>query len=137
VGLGFAVAFGLLITAGQVSAYSRGVRPALDYTAARRPRITRKQFQATVIRTIGYVATAIICSFFVHRVEHVWSFAIRVGLVTGLVTGVGGTVFPLIEYYADNLPERRLGVIGVGLMLCGFALQSLQYWLALLDLRIT
>jgi hypothetical protein len=61
----------------------------------------------------------------------------RVGLVTGVVTGVGVTVSPFIEYYADNLPERFLGAFGIGLILCGFALQSLQYWLALLDIRIT
>ena len=59
------------------------------------------------------------------------------GLVTGIVTGVGVTVNPHIEYYADNLPERRLGVFGIGLMLAGFALQSLQYWLALFDVRLT
>jgi hypothetical protein len=61
------------------------------------------------------------------------SFAISVGLVTGIVTGVGATLNPYIEYYADNLPERRLGVLGIGLILCGFALQSLQYWLALFE----
>jgi hypothetical protein len=59
-----------------------------------------------------------------------------VGLVTGLVTGVGGMVYPYIEYYADNLPERRLGALGIGLMLCGFVLQSLQYWLALFDVPL-
>jgi len=57
--------------------------------------------------------------------------------VTGLVTTVGQVVNPYIEYYADNLPERRLGVFGIGLILCGFALQSFQYWLALLDVRLT
>jgi hypothetical protein len=73
----------------------------------------------------------------VHRFNHAWSFAIRVGLVTGLVTGFGITVNPYIEYYADNLPERRLGAFGIGLIFCGFTLQSLQYWLALFDVRLT
>jgi len=137
VGFGFAIAFAILITAGQVFAYSRGMRPALDYGASRRPRLTRRQFRGTVIRTVGYMATALICSAFIHHVDHAWSFAIRVGLVTGIVTGVGITVNPFIEYYADNLPERRLGAFGIGLILCGFALQSLQYWLALFDVRLT
>jgi hypothetical protein len=137
VGLEYAVAFGILITVGQVFAYSRGMRPALDYSTSRRPRLTRRQFGGTVIRTIGYIATALVCSAIVHRFDHAWSFAIRVGLVTGLVTGVGVTVNPYIEYYADNLPERRLGAFGIGLILCGFALQSLQYWLALFDVRVT
>ena len=137
VGLGFASTFAILVTAGQVFAYSYGTRPAMDYAASRRPRLTRRQFWGTVIRTVGYFATALICSAFIHHVDHSWSFAIRVGLVTGIVTGVGVTVNPYIEYYADNLPERRLGVFGIGLILCGFALQSLQYWLALFDVRLT
>jgi hypothetical protein len=70
-------------------------------------------------------------------VDRPWSFAIRVGLVTGIVTGIGATVNPYIEYYADNLQERRLGAFGIGLILCGFALQSLQYWLALFDVHLT
>jgi len=136
-GLEYAIAFGTLITAGQIFAYSRGMRPSLDYIARRRPRITRRQFWGTVVRTFGYIATALACSALVHRFENAWSFAIRVGLVTGLVTGVGVTVNPYIEYYADNLPERRLGAFGIGLIFCGFALQSVQYWLALLDVRLT
>ena len=35
---------------------------------------------------------------------------------------------------ADNTPAKRMGVFGVGLILIGFALQSVQYWAALLDL---
>src|ERR1700688_1864930 len=136
-GVGFAIPFAVLIPLGQVLAYSRGMRPATDYLASRRPRLTRRQFWGTVIRTIGYMATALICSAFIHHLDHPSSFAIRVGLVTGIVTGVGATLNPYIEYYADNLPERRMGVFGIGLILCGFALQSFQYWLALFDVRLT
>jgi len=136
-GFRFAIAFAVLITLGQAFAYSRGMRPALEYVATRRPRLARRQFWGTVARTVGYIATALVCSALVRRVDHVWYFALRVGLVTGLVTAVGVTINPYIEYYADNLPERRLGVFGVGLIVCGFALQSLQYWLALFDLRLT
>jgi hypothetical protein len=133
----FAIAFAILITIGQVLAYSRGMRPALDYVAARRPRLTRRQFRGTVVRTFGYIASALLCSAFIHHVDHAWSFAIRVGLVTGIVTGLGATVNPYIEYYADSLPERRMGVFGIGLILCGFTLQSLQYWLLLFDVHLT
>jgi len=136
-GFRFAMAFGLLITVGQIFAYARGVRPGMDYEASRRPRFTRRQFWGTVARTFGYVATALICSTFVRHIERAWMFAIRVGLVTGVVSAVLQAVNPYIEYYADNLPERRLGVFGIGLILCGFALQSVQYWLALSDVHIT
>jgi CDP-diglyceride synthetase len=136
-GLGFAIAFAILVTLGQIFAYSRGMRPAIDYEASRRPRLTRRQFHGTVARTLGFMVTALLCSAFIHHVEHAWFFAIRVGLVIGIVTGVGTTVNPYIEYYADNLPERRLGAFGIGLILCGFVLQSLQYWLALFDVRLS
>lgn len=135
VGLEFASVFAVIIAVGQVFAYSRGITPSMDYSAARRPRLTRPQFWGTVVRTVGYFATALLCSALVHHVN--WTFAMRVGLVTGVVTGVGQTVNPYIEYLADNLPERWLGVFGIGLILCGFALQSLQYWLVLLDARVT
>jgi len=135
VGLEFAIVFAMVITVGQIVAYSRGMRPGMDYEASRRPRLTRRQFWGTVVRTFGYFSTALICSALVHHVD--WSFAIRVGLVTGMVTGVGQTVIPYIEYYADNLPQRWLGAFGIGLILCGFALQSLQYWLALFDVQLS
>jgi hypothetical protein len=136
-GFQFATAFASLITAGQIVVYSRGMRPSMDYVVRRRPRLTRRQFWGTVVRTVGYTVSALLCSVFVHHIDHAWSFALRVGLVTGIVTAVGITLNPYIEYYADNLPERRLGVFGIGLILCGFAMQSFQYWLSLLDVRVT
>ncbi len=135
-GLRFAIAFAVLITAGQILAYTRGMRPAIDYAPSRRSRLTRRQIWGTVERTVGYIATALVCSAFVHHVNHAWWFAIRVGLVTGLVTGVVQTAIPYIEYFADNLPERRLGAFGIALILCGFTLQSVQYWLALFDVHL-
>jgi hypothetical protein len=137
VGLRFAIVFGILSTAGQTIAYLRGMRPAAEYVVKRRPRISRRQYWGTVVRTIGNLAAALVCSSLVHHIDHPWAFAIRLGLVTGLVTGVLITVYPYIEYYADNLPERWLGAFGIGLILCGFTLQSVQYWLALFDLHLT
>src|SRR5438046_6714760 len=31
------------------------------------------------------IASALVCSTFIHHVDHPWAFAIRVGLVTGIV----------------------------------------------------
>jgi hypothetical protein len=137
-GLPFAIAFAVLITAGQVFAYARGMRPGLDYSAFRKPRFTHRQMWGVVIRTTGYTVTALICGVLAGHVDRdAWLFALRVGLVTGLVTAVGTTVNPVIEFYADNLAERRLGVFGIWLLLCGFVLQSVQYWVALFDVPVT
>jgi hypothetical protein len=135
-GMRFAVAFAMLNTAGQIVAYGRGTRPAMDYTASGRPRMTRRQFWRTLERAAGYVVAALFCSALVHHVEHTWAFAVRVGLVVGLVTGLGQMLNPFIEYYADHLPERRLGAFGIALILCGFLMQSVQFWVALLDVKV-
>ena len=136
-GVEYAAAFAVLLTGGQILAYSRGIRPALDYAATRKPRITRRHARAILERTLGYTATALLCSVLVQHVDHVWLFAMRIGLVTGVVTGVGIAIVPMIEYYADKLPERRMGAFGIALILCGFALQSFQYWVVVLDVRVT
>ena len=135
-GFRFALAVGVMSTLGQMIAYMRGVRPSMDYEAARRPRLTLAQFWATLVRTAGYIVLALLCSVFIRHLEHPWAFAFRFGIVTGLATGLGILANPFIEFYADNLPERRLGVFGILLILCGFALQSVQYWLAYLDVRV-
>ena len=137
-GLTFAAAYCLLSTGGQVLAYSRGMRPALDYTASRKPRLSRRQARGAVVRCLGQIAATLLCSALVGRVDHAaWLFAIRLGLVTGIVTAVGVTLNPFIEYYADNLPQRRLGVFGIWLVFCGFLLQSVQYWVALMDIPMS
>ena len=133
----FAGAFAVLITVGQVFGYWRGMRPAMDYAATGKPRVSRRMAWGIVMRTAGYTASALLCSALVRHVNHAWWFAIRVGLVTGVVTGIGGAIIPMIEYYAENLPERRMGAVGIGLILCGFALQSFQYWVVVLDVRVT
>jgi CDP-diglyceride synthetase len=135
-GVKFAVAFGALNTLGQIVAYTRGTRPAMEYMASGRPRLTKRQFLRTVERAIGYLVAALVCSAFVRHLEHPWAFAVRVGLTVGVVTGLGQLLNPYIEYYADHLPERRLGAFGIVVILIGFAMQSFQYWLAVLDVKL-
>ena len=73
----------------------------------------------------------------VRNFDHAWSFGLRLGLVTGIVTTVGVTFNPYFEYFADNLPARSLGVFGIWLVMCGFLLQSVQYLVVILDIPIT
>jgi hypothetical protein len=135
--LPFALTFGALITAGQIVAYSKGMRPSMDYSPRRGPRISRRQMKGVVIRTVGYIASAFVCGTMVGHLDHPWLFATRVGVVTGVVTAVGTMVNPFIEYYADSLPQRRLGVFGIWLVMCGFVLQSVQYMITILDIPVT
>jgi hypothetical protein len=136
-GVEYAAVFGMLMMGGQTIAYARGIRPGMDYSARRRPRLTLRQLWSGIERAIGAIAAGLICSALIHPVGHDdWLFALHIGVTSGLTTTIGITFNPFIEYYADNLPERRMGVIGIALILIGFSLQSLQYWLALFDVRI-
>jgi hypothetical protein len=135
-GAPFGITFGALSTAGQAIAYRLGIRPDAEYRPATRPRITRFQLLAAANRTVGYAATGYVSSLVAQQREHALAVGLTVGLAIGLVTAIAGSFTPFVEWTADHVPEKRMGVFGVGLILIGFMLQSVQYWLALLDVSV-
>ena len=132
----FGATFGALSTVGQVIAYRVGIRPTLDYQPGTRPRLTKHQFLAALNRTVGYTVTGYLSALAAHQRTHALSVGVKAGLAIGVVTVVANACTPFIEWIADHVPEKRMGVFGVGLILIGFALQSVQYWLTLLDVSI-
>jgi hypothetical protein len=132
----FGATFGVLSTLGQVVAYQAGIRPTVDYRPAARPRLTKLQLLAAVNRTVGYAAAGYISALVAHERANALRVGVKAGLVIGVVTLISGSCTPFVEWMADRVPEKRMGVLGVGLILVGFALQSVQYWLALLDVSI-
>lgn len=130
-GASFGILFGVVSTAGQALAYRMGIRPTRGYKPAARPRITRFQLLAAVNRTVGYTLTGYICSLIAHEREQAIAVGLKAGLAIGIVTAAAGAFTPFIEWMADHLPQRRMGVFGVALILAGFTLQSVQYWVAL------
>ena len=135
-GATFGATFGALSTAGQAIGYRAGMRPTADYQPATRPRMTKRQFFGVVFRTIGYTAAGYISALTAHQRANALSVGVKAGLVIGVVTAIGGSCTPFVEWIADHISEKRMGVFGVGLILVGFALQSIQYWAALLDVGI-
>lgn len=135
-GAPFGVAFGVLSTAGQAVVYRFGFRPTRDYQPATRPRLTRFQLFAAANRTVGYAVTGYVSSLVAQQREHAIAVGLKVGLAIGVATAVAGSCTPFVEWMADHVPEKRMGVFGVGLILLGFTLQSVQYWLALLDVSV-
>jgi len=135
-GRAFGVTFGVLSTLGQVVAYQIGIRPTLDYQPATRPHLTRHQILAAVNRTVGYAAAGYFSALLSHQAANALRVGLRTGLGIGVVVAIASACTPFIEWFADRVPEKRMGVFGVGLILIGFALQSIPYWLALLDVGI-
>jgi hypothetical protein len=135
-GAAFGATFGALSTVGQVVAYRAGMRPTLNYQPAMRPRLTKYQFLGAVNRTVGYTVTGYVSSLVAQQREHAIAVGLQAGLVIGVVTAISGACTPFVEWFADHVPEKSMGVFGVGLIITGFALQSFQYWLVLLDVTI-
>ena len=132
----FGAMFGALSTVGQAVAYRAGIRPTLDYQPATRPRLTKHQLLAAVNRTFGYAVAGYISAVTAHQHANALSVGVKAGLVIGVVTAIAGSCTPFVEWIADHVPEKRMGVFGVGLILIGFALQSVQYWVVLLDVSV-
>ncbi len=135
-GVVFGITFGILSTVGQVIAYRAGIRPTIDYQPAKRPRLTKHQLLAAVNRTAGYAVAGYLCSLVAQQRERAVAVGLKAGLAIGVVTAMAGACTPFVEWGADHVPEKRMGVFGVGLILIGFALQSVPYWLTLLDVNI-
>lgn len=132
----FGATIGILSTVGQILAYRAGIRPTIDYQPGTRPRLTRNQLWAVLNRTVGYAAAGYLSSLAARQPERAIAIGLKTGLIFGIVTAIVSACMPVIEWNADRLPEKRMGVLGVGLILIGFALQSIQYWLALLDVSV-
>jgi hypothetical protein len=134
-GLRFGAVFAALSTLGALLAYRAGIRPTLDYQAAMRPRLTKRQFWTAMNRVVGYTFTGYASAAAAQR-PNAFALGIKTGLAIGAVSVVAISLTPFIEWTADNMPQRRMGVLGIGLILIGFSLQSVQYWVALLDIPV-
>jgi len=132
----FGVTFGELSTVGQLLGYRAGIRPTIDYQPAIRPRLTKHQFLAALNCTVGYGVAGYIGALTSHERANALDVGLKAGLVIGVVTAIASSCTPFVEWGADHVPEKGMGVFGVGLILIGFALQSVQYWVSLLDVSI-
>ena len=109
------------------------MRPTIDYRPATRPRMTKLQLFGALNRTVGYTIAGYMSAFIANERANAWGVGLRAGLALGVVTAIVGSCTPFVEWSADHVPEKRMGVFGVGLILIGFTLQSVQYWVALLE----
>ena len=135
-GARFGIAFGALSTLGQIIAYRLGLRPDMDYRPSTRPRLTKTQLLGAVNRTVGYAIAGYVSALIAQQRANALSVGLKAGLMMGVVTAIVIACTPFIEWTADHMPQRRMGVLGIGLILIGFTLQSVQYWVALLDVSI-
>jgi hypothetical protein len=133
-GLSFGIPAAILAAIGLIIVYRLGYSVADEYaygpTSVVRLVVVRNQ--AVRVATIGL---AILVSALIAR----WELGVALSLVGRLLltTFIIGLIVvsgaPRVEAWADSLPARRLGLFGLLLILIGFLLDSVQFWVTLVS----
>jgi hypothetical protein len=121
---------------GALLAYWLGFSPSHDFESLKRPHLSRRRLLGAFVRAILFALAAVLANWIKPVGAQPLDFGLRYGLVVGLLGLLFGTLSGFTEWYTDNLPERRLGLLGICLIICGVIIQSVQYWVSLLDVPL-
>ena len=122
---------GVSILIGSLMASKFKYSPDYWYEASTQPQFRPRRLVVGI--TLGIMVSLMAwLGETVSGVSNPLPMALRLGLVIGLGTALIATVSPFVEWYADNLPPKRMGYIGVVMFLLGFAIQSIPSLVVLL-----
>ena len=130
-GVLFGAVFGLLCGGGLATTYLAGFSVPSELETLARPHLSRRKGLAALLRGTTAGLAGSIASFLTRPPSEALALGLRVGISVGAVSALAGLFSPLIEWRAERLPARSLGLIGLALIVAGMALQSVQYWRAL------
>ena len=137
-GVSFGLRFGLIAAPAAalwlVVAYRFRFSVASEYSLERprfaiRPVVLRNQAIRVLGTTLALDVAAVASGW---TTQMVGIFTLRYGLAAWVAGTLIGSGAPLVEAWADRLPSRSLGFFGTLLILVGFALASIEYWVQLL-----
>lgn len=134
----FGVIFGPATAAGLVLVYRLRFSVARSYPElGGRPRIRMDAVRAQAVRVTAIGAAAVVAGVGagIGGVTTI-VFALRLAVVLQVTGTAISTAAPFVERWADEVPTRRLGMIGATLILTGLLLQSIQYWVVILDITV-
>jgi hypothetical protein len=133
----FGALFGLFSGIGLMSVYLFGFSPIRDQEKSGRPHLSRRKLQASGLRALAVSTAGVLASFLTASTGDWVLFGLRLGLAAGTVSALVSLFNPTIEWWVENLPERRLGVLGLGLVFLGMLLQSVPNWVTVFNLPVT
>jgi hypothetical protein len=125
VGHDFGLAFGALSAIAMHLSYASGFGTTM-YRIYQRPRIERSILLGSFVRGLMIRLAGAIGGAIAGRSE-AFLHGIQIGLVVGVLNTTVTLLSPLVEWWADNLPDRALGGYGAFMVLIGSALQTVQY----------
>lgn len=125
-GVHFALRFGLASVVGLYFVYALHFSPTYDYGALTKLRFNRHILMAAILRGLVIGAAGALAGWNRHT-GYCFRLGVEIGLIAGLVSIVTGIVSPMVEWGVENMPEKRLAVVGFFLIFLGLVLQSVQY----------
>jgi hypothetical protein len=132
----FGLLFGLLSGIGLISVYSFRLSPSDAYQPNVKPRLRSRELTASALRGVSTALAGMIAALLTHGGSVAFEFGLTFGIVAGTVSAIVSVFSPFVEWWAEHLPARRMGVFGTVLLLIGLILQSIQYWVVLLNIGI-
>jgi len=117
-GPAYGAMLGVLGGAALLAGYRFGLAPSDDYETKRTPGLRPHNLLASAYRAVAIAAAAAVTGVWRHRPDAL-GLALRLGLAAGLVSALVGVFSPLIERWIVKAPSRRLGLVGLGLLLLG------------------
>jgi len=136
-GVEFGALFGLM--AGVMLAVQPlvGHSPAQDYEMHVNPQPNFHKATATVLRAVAVTIAGLIAASFTLHGSHSLAIGLKLGLAAGTVSGLVGFFGPSLEWWLENVPEKRLGIVGLILIFIGMVLQSAQYFAIVLNINVS
>ncbi|MDQ2716043.1 MAG: hypothetical protein M3Z08_14140 [Chloroflexota bacterium] len=132
----FGLLFGLLSGIGLITVYAFRLSPSDAYQPHVKPRLRPHELIASAMRGSSTALAGIIAALLTHGGSGALGFGLTFGLVAGTVSAIVSIFSPFVEWWADHLPTRRLGAFGTMILLLGLILQSIQYWVVLLNIGV-
>lgn len=127
----FGIRFGVLTACFQGLTYALAGTPYGNHRSKLQPGIDLQFLTAAGLRGLALAVAAVISGALAWQRE-ILLRGIEIAVVAGGLSAVFGAVSPSVEWWADNLPARRLGAYGAALVVIGSTLQMLQYLVPLL-----
>lgn len=134
IGPAFGLCFGLLSACGLLAVYAFRLSPTNAYQPDGRPRLRAHELLASALRGGATALAGVLAALLTH--PEAWTFGLEFGIVAGMVSALVSIFTPRVEWWANRLPARRLGVFGTVVLLIGMLLQSIQYWVVLLNVTV-
>ncbi|CAN5576427.1 hypothetical protein BH11CYA1_BH11CYA1_21070 [soil metagenome] len=110
------------------------ITPAEFYQSDKKPHLKKAQLLIALALGVLAIATSLIGASIGMDSLKAAHFGIKLGLTFAGNVLIVTTLSPMIEWYADNLPDRSFGFAGAILFMTGFLIQAIPSLVTMFDI---